>query len=94
MLNNYNIEYDEAKRAKTLEMRGIDFERAADVFSGVAMHQEDTRFDYGETRIITVGPLDDRLVVMVWTWRNDNRRIISMRYANERERRHYQAILG
>jgi uncharacterized DUF497 family protein len=45
---------------------------------------------HGETRRITVGMLDSRTVVLVWTPRLDARRIISMRKANEREIERYQ----
>ena len=39
--------------------------------------------------MITVGVLDQRLVVLVWTLRGEARRIISMRKANEREKAFY-----
>ncbi|SEG35954.1 hypothetical protein SAMN05216242_1631, partial [Thauera chlorobenzoica] len=48
-----------------------------------------TREDYSEPRHITVGKLDGRMVVMVWTPRGEARRIISMRKANEREQARY-----
>jgi len=46
------ITWDPAKRAKTLAERGLDFADAAIVFDGVTVEVEDTRKDYGETRII------------------------------------------
>lgn len=64
--------------------------RAADVFEGSTLSVEDNRIDYGETRWITIGHLDRRMVVQVWT----ERRIISMRKANEREQAIYGARLG
>lgn len=63
--------------------------RAGDVFAGDTMTVVDDRRDYGENRFITVGFLDGRMVVLVWTPRENARRIISMRKANERERRLY-----
>ena len=46
--------------------------------------------DYGEVRFITADMLRERMVVMVWTPRNINdRHIISMRKANEREQAQY-----
>jgi uncharacterized DUF497 family protein len=39
--------------------------------------------------MITVGFLDQPLVVLVWTLRGEARRIISMRKANEREKAFY-----
>jgi hypothetical protein len=47
--------------------------------------KEDRREDYSELRYVTVGKLDGRMVILVWTPRGEARRIISMRKANERE---------
>lgn len=84
------IEFDPAKRDATLEARGLDMERAAEIFSGPTLTVEDDRQDYGEMRCITVGLLDDRMVVMVWTQRGETRRIISLRKANDREQDAYR----
>jgi hypothetical protein len=54
---------------------------------------EDTRRDYDETRYISVGLLDLRAVILVWTPRGKARRIISMRYANDREKEKYSKHL-
>lgn len=88
------IEYDMEKAAKTLNERGIDFARAADVFTGNTLDQIDDRHDYGEERIITAGRLDGRVVLIVWTPRGAARRIISMRKANERETARLEKHLG
>ena len=79
------IEFDPAKRDKTLTERGLDFAHADEVFGGVNVTAEDARFEYGELRFTTVGVLDSRMVILVWTLRGEVRRIISMRKANERE---------
>lgn len=88
-----SIEYDENKRAVTLAKRGLDFEDTRKVFAGRTISQIDNRKDYDEERIITAGKLNGRHVVIVWTARGENRRIISMRYANEREKRHFGSVL-
>ncbi len=80
-----NITYDPNKRDVTLNDRGIDFADAVEVFAGTTFDFPDDRKDYGETRIITIGHLQGRMVIIVWTPRGDNRHIISMRKANERE---------
>ena len=49
--------------------------------------------NYEEDRFITVGWLDARLVVLVWTPRGEVRRIISMRKANDREKAIYPRCL-
>ena len=84
------VEFDEAKRAGTLEQRGLDMARAGEVFDGASLTIEDDRMDYGETRYITIGFLDERMVVLVWTPRGDVHRIISMRKANDREKAIYE----
>jgi hypothetical protein len=63
------ITFDPAKRDLTLKHRGLDFARAGEVFAGLTATVIDGRFDYGETRFISAGHLDRRLVVMVWTQR-------------------------
>jgi uncharacterized protein len=80
------ITYDPAKRKWTLRERSLDFEDAEQVFAGRIFEQTDDRYDYGEIRVVTIGFLRDRMVVLVWTPRGGNRHIISMRKANEREK--------
>jgi uncharacterized DUF497 family protein len=87
------ITYDPQKRLKTLEERGLDFEDAPEVFAGFHFTMPDLRRDYGEVREISVGVLKGKVVVIVWTKRDDSRRIISMRRADEDEReRYYQSL--
>lgn len=87
------IEFDSQKREKTLAERGLDFARAAEVFAGPHFTGQDERADYAEDRFITVGLLETRLVVLVWTPRGKVRRIISRRKANDREKAYYARYL-
>ncbi|OQP84207.1 hypothetical protein BTR14_20615 [Rhizobium rhizosphaerae] len=87
------ITFDPAKRDKTLLERGLDFAAAAEVFAGRTYDREDDRMDYGEVRIITVGRLAGRMVVVVWTQRGEARHVFSMRKANDRERAAYERYL-
>lgn len=50
----------------------------------------DLRRDYGETRFIGYAPAGDRLYCVVFTDRDDERRIISLRKANAREVKLYE----
>ena len=77
------------KRKAILEARGLDMARADEVFAGAALTVTDDRQRYGEDRFITIGFLDGRMVILVWTPRNAAHRIISMRKANEREQALY-----
>ena len=87
-----HIEYDEAKRAVTLEQRGLDFADAGAVLAGANITFPDLRHSYGEERFNTVGLLHGRMVVVTWTPRGAARRIISMRKANEREQTRYHPL--
>ena len=73
-MNVMQIEFDPDKRDKTLTQRGLDFAHAGEVFAGVNVTAEDARFDYGEPRFTTVGVLDSRMVILVWTPRGEVRR--------------------
>ena len=79
------ITFDPAKREKTWRQRGLDFADAAVVFSGATLEVQDTRQDYGETRIICFGLLAGRMVVG-YTQRRPDRHVFSMRKANDREK--------
>ena len=87
------LEFDQAKRKKTLQERGLDFARAVEVFDGIHFTGQDKRMYYEEDRFITEGWLDDSMIVMVWTPRGEVRRIISMRKANDREKTLYASYL-
>ena len=77
--------------------RGID--RVADVLSELAddmdperlveASREDRRRIYGEARYITIGYLDERMVILAGTRRRRSRHVIRMRKANGREQARY-----
>ena len=77
------ITYDPAKRIDTMVRRALDMKDVDQVFSGPCMTFEDTRQDYGEVRLITIGFLGGRMVWVAWTERDETRRIISLRKAND-----------
>ena len=87
------LEFDQAKRKKTLLERGLDFARAVEVFDGIHFTGQDKRMDHEEDRFITLGWLDDNMILMVWTPRGEVRRIISMRKVNDREKTLYASYL-
>lgn len=88
------IEFDDEKRALALKHRGLDFAHADKLFEGMTLTVEDDRNDYGETRFQTIGQLDGKTVMVVWTPRGEARRIISMRECNAKEREAYQRAVG
>ena len=88
------ITYDPRKRDAALRDRKLEFEDASLVFSGRNYTIEDRRADYGEVRFQTVGFLQSRMVMVVWTLRGEARHIISMRKCNDREQKAYRQQLG
>ncbi|MFP5448286.1 MAG: BrnT family toxin [Alphaproteobacteria bacterium] len=83
------ISFDARKRADTLAHRGLDFADALQVFAGRHLTLRDDRKDYGEPRFQSVGWLNDRMVMVVWTPRPQARHVMSMRKCNDREQRRY-----
>ena len=83
------FEWDENKRLFNIRKHGIDFADAEAVFEGDTVTVEDNRFDYGEVRFITLGLLEDDVVVVVHTERKNKIRIISIRKATKNERTNY-----
>ncbi len=81
-MDDFEIEFDEAKRLLILEQRGLDLAHSTLVFRGDYVQLEDDRKDYGETRFRVWGYLDGLRVSLVWTPRNGRRRIITMRQAH------------
>ena len=88
------ITFDPAKRLAALNERGLDFADAAIVFAGPTITAQDARRDYGENRYQTVGFLADRMVMVVWTPRDEARHVISMRKCNDLEKAIYQERFG
>lgn len=80
------VTFDPAKRVRTLDERGLDFEDAELVFAGLTIEIDDTRRNYGERRIICYGILAGRIVVVGYTPRGSARHVFSMRKANDREK--------
>jgi len=88
-------EWDESKNRANLVKHGLSFEEARLVLDGPCVTFVDDRFDYGEKRLITLGLLAGRAVVIAHAPRGGAAtRIISMRKANRREQKIYQERLN
>ncbi len=85
---NMDIKWHETKRQSNLKKHDLDFSQAHKVFAGATFTFEDNRFDYGEQRFVTIGLLDD-VVVIVHTESSTQIRIISMRRASKNEQELY-----
>jgi len=84
------FEWDENKRKSNYEKHGLDFRDVELCFESLIFEWEDTRFDYGEKRFVSLALLDSRVVSLVYVKKaEDLYRIISFRKANERETKSY-----
>lgn len=90
----FEISFDPEKRQKTLHERNLDFADAVEVFEGQVYEIVDTRYDYGETRVMCFGVLRGRMVVIGYVQRSNTRHVFTMRKANEREQRKFKNRLG
>ena len=87
--------WDARKSSRNLRERGFDFEFATQIFDGATLERIDSRRDYGERRVIALGNAQDIPLTVVYTDRAEaggeiNRRIISARKSNRREREAYK----
>lgn len=88
------VTFDPAKRAWTMEHRGLDFADAGEIFDGPEFTQQDDRFEYPEPRFQSYGILKERLVMIAWTPIPGGIHVISMRRCNDREQRKFASRLG
>jgi uncharacterized protein len=87
------FEWDEGKRAQVIADRALDFVFARRFFDGrPAIHIPSPRD--GEERVKTIAMFDDVVLTLIWCWRGDVIRIISMRRAHEKEIRAYRQVHG
>ena len=84
------FEWDEQKAEANLAKHGVSFPDAAHIFEDLArLEWLDDRDYRGEERFVTIGLVAGREVVVVYTMRGDNRRLIMARRATRRERESY-----
>lgn len=86
------FEWHPAKAERNLEKHGVSFEEAATVFGDdFAEFQPDLRHSVKEARFLCFGTsAEGRLLVVAFTERGDDIRIISAREMEPKERRSYE----
>lgn len=93
LLAPIGFEWDEIKSDANLAKHGIAFEEASEIFYGPIVVRPSNRNN--EERWIAIGKSQDRIVSVVFTYRNDLIRIISARRPRPDEKRAYgDASLG
>ena len=89
-MGNANFEWDEDKNASNYAKHGVPFEQAELVFKDLfAVGKYDDRADYGEDRYTIIGMVEDVLIFVAYTERDDRVRIISARRATPHEQDDY-----
>ena len=83
------MEWDENKSRWNREMRGFGFEIVDEFDWGAAIIEEDFRKDYGERRFRAFGWAGDLRLVVAFTLRNGDIRIISVRRMHTKEATKY-----
>jgi uncharacterized DUF497 family protein len=85
-----DFEWDDAKAQSNEEKHGITFADAIAVFADPdAVRLDVSRSEEGEERFKTVGRIDGKLFVVVFTERAGAIRVISGRRANKKEEQAY-----
>ena len=80
------FEWDLAKAASNLRRHRVSFPYATRVFLDPHRQEKlDTREEYGEERWVALGRVDDSVLVVVYTLRGSNIRLISARKADRND---------
>ena len=83
-----HFEWDEAKNQQNIHKHGFEFVDAPEIFADPLLVELDTRNRYGEERWTGIGLLGNRIVVVTFTYPDeDTIRIISLRKALKHERK-------
>jgi uncharacterized DUF497 family protein len=84
------FEWDPQKAAKNLRKHAVPFAYAARVFADPhRLDRIDDRNDYDEERRITMGAVEGRVLIVIYTERPPYIRIISARKADKDEEQDY-----
>jgi uncharacterized DUF497 family protein len=87
-----NFEWDDDKAQNNLKKHKISFDEAISVFNDkLSITIFDSYHSINEERFIDIGLSNkNRLIVVIYTERNNNIRIISSRLATKQERENYE----
>ncbi|MCG6533761.1 MAG: BrnT family toxin [Syntrophales bacterium LBB04] len=88
------FEWDEEKRLANVVKHGLDFTDAGRLFEDPFIVMTDNSCDYGENRSIAFGHVENRLIAVTFTKRQDIIRIISARKANDREKKRFKDAIA
>jgi uncharacterized protein len=88
---NLRFDWDSAKEATNERKYGVTFVGATAIFDDPnRIEEEVTRPEYGERRFKAVGRAGPAILAVIYTDREQRRRIISARRASKHEREQYR----
>jgi uncharacterized DUF497 family protein len=87
------FEWDETKRQTNLAKHKLDFVDAVLMFDGRPTITAPSDYPV-EARFVTTAMIHGKFFSLVWTWREEARRIISFRRARHGEERSYREAHG
>ena len=90
------FQWDSNKNQSNIRKHGLSFEEASELFKlpgYLILELYDFEHSINEDRIISIGPIRSGLIVVVSVERNDGDilRLISARYATQKEQKQYEA---
>ena len=83
------IDFDSAKDKLNRADHGLSLSLAKKLIWDEALVWVDDRFEYGELRMVGLVPEGNRLYYVAFVDRGEVRRVISLRFAERREIKHY-----
>lgn len=86
-------EWDERKRRAVLADRGLDFADTSSFFDGRPVVITPS-VRGSEERFAATAVVDGEFLTLIWTWRGDAVRVITMRRAHAKEERQYRQLHG
>ncbi len=89
-----DFEWDPEKNAANIRKHGIDFHDAIRVFDGLVWEVAARYRADEEPRWLAIAVQERALITVIFTWRGDNRRIISARRSRRNERATYRENFG
>ena len=88
-IGDLKFEWDSEKAERNLKKHGIKFRNAALVFLDENLIEDYDDFHSDEEERFKIIGRVEKILVVIYTERNDRNRIVSARFANKKERNEY-----
>ncbi len=83
------VTFDPSKDALNIKNHGLSLKEAESLEWDWLIAEEDTRYPYGEIRMVGFAPIGAKVFCVVFTEENDVFRAISLRHATKKEVKDY-----